>query len=100
MDCTYKSNKYWLLLLNIVRTTTCLNTTFYIIFEFLFQEKKEDFIWFFTILCTLYRQLDLKNPKVIVTGQDIALIVVIYEIFRQTTNLLCLWYINKCVQGE
>ena len=28
MDCTYKSNKYRLLLLNVVGTT-CLNTTFY-----------------------------------------------------------------------
>lgn len=43
MDCTYKSNKYRLPLLNVVGTT-CLNTTFYVTFGFLLQERKDDFI--------------------------------------------------------
>ena len=67
MDCTYKSNKYCLPLLNIVRTT-CLNTTFYAAFGFLPQEQIKDFTWFLRILQTLYRPLDLEDPKVIVTN--------------------------------
>ena len=43
MDCIYKSNKYRLLLLNVVGTT-CLNTTFYAVFGFFLQEQTEDFI--------------------------------------------------------
>lgn len=42
MDCTYKSNKYRLPLLNVVGTT-CLNSTFYAAFGFLLQDRKEDF---------------------------------------------------------
>lgn len=52
MDCTYKSNKYRLPLLNVVETT-CLNTTFYVAFGYLLQEQIEDFTWFlgFCKLC-------------------------------------------------
>lgn len=52
------------------------------------------------MLRNLYRRLDLTDPKVIVTDRDIALMAAIREIFPHTTNLLCLWHINKCVQGE
>lgn len=60
--------------------STSLNTTFYVGFKFLLQERKDDFIWFLTILRTLYRRLDLKDPKVIVTDRDIALMAAIREI--------------------
>lgn len=99
MDCTYKSNKYCLLLLNVVGTT-CLNTTFYSAFGFLLQERIEDFIWFLRILQTLYRQLDLEDLKIIVTDRDSALMAAIRKIFPHTENLLCLWRINKCVQAK
>lgn len=96
MDCIYKSNKYPLPLLNVVGTT-CLNTTFYAAFGFLLQEWIEDFTWFLRILQTLYRRLDLEDPKVIVTNRDSALMAVIREVFPNTKNLLCLWHINKCI---
>ena len=99
MDCTYKSNKYRLPLLNVVGTT-CLNTTFYVAFGFLLQERIEDFTWFLRILQTLYRRLDLEDPKVIVTDRDSALMAAIRNVFPHTKNLLCLWHINKCVQVE
>lgn len=99
MDCTYKSNKYRLPLLNVVGTT-CLNTTFYAAFGLLLQERIEDFTWFLRILQTLYRRLDLKDPKVIVTDRDSALMAVIREVFPHKKNLLCLWHINKCIQAE
>ena len=99
MDCIYKSNKYCLPLLNVVGTT-CLNGTYYVAFGFLLQKKKEDFTWFLTILRSLYRRLDLEDPKVIVTDRDIAVMAAIHEIFPRTTNLLCLWHLNKCVQSE
>ena len=99
MDYTYKSNKYRLLLLNVVGKT-CLNGSYYVAFGFLLQEKKGDFTWFLIILCSFYQRLDLKDPKVIVSNWDIALMTAIHEIFPQTINLLYLWHINKCVQSE
>lgn len=44
--------------------------------------------------------MDLKNPKVIVTDQDAALMAAIRKVFLHIINLLCLWHINKCVQTE
>lgn len=41
IDYIYKSNKYCLSLLNIVKTTY-LNRTFYVAFRFLLQKKKKD----------------------------------------------------------
>lgn len=99
MDCTYKSNKYRLPLLNVVGTTS-LNTTFYAAFGFLLQERTEDFVWFLRILRNLYARLDVEDPKVIVTDRDAALMSAIREVFPKTTNLLCLWHINKSVQAE
>ena len=34
------------------------------------------------------------------TDQEILLMAAIYKIFPHITNLLCLWHINKCVQGK
>lgn len=42
------------------------------------------------ILRSLYRQLDLEDPKVIVTDRDIVFMIAIHEIFPRTTNLLFL----------
>lgn len=83
-------------MLNVVETTY-LNTTFYVAFGFLLQEQKDNFIWFLTILRNLYRQLNLSDPKVIVTDQDIVLMAAIREIFPHTINLLYFWHVNKCV---
>lgn len=99
MDCTYKSNKYCLPLLNVVGTT-CLNTTFYAAFGFLLQERIGDFTWFLRILQTLYRQLDLEDLKVIVTNWASTLMAAIGNVFPHTKNLLCLWHMSKCVQAE
>lgn len=49
MDCTYKSNKYGLLLLNIVKSIY-LNISFYIAFIFFFKKQKDDFIYFLPFL--------------------------------------------------
>lgn len=96
MDCIYKSNKYQLLLLNIIKTMY-LNIIFYVTFRFLFQEKKQDFIWFLTILHILYGFLPFfifyiedwiwKIQKLIIINYDTVMIVVIREIFLYTTNL-------------
>lgn len=69
-------------------------------FSFFLQKKKSDFICFLTILQSFYQQLDLENPKIIITDWDIVFMATINKIFPQTTNLLYLRYINKCIQSE
>lgn len=72
-------------MLNIIKTIY-LNSIFYTTFSFFLQKQKEDFIWFFIIFHTLYRRLDLKNRKIIITNRDIVLIAIIKEVLLYTTN--------------
>ncbi|XP_021762921.1 protein FAR1-RELATED SEQUENCE 5-like [Chenopodium quinoa] len=44
MDCTYKTNKYKMPLLDIVGVTS-FNTLFFCGFAFLFKEKESDYVW-------------------------------------------------------
>ena len=48
----------------------------------------------------LYKQLNLEDPKVIITNRDSALMTAIRKVFPYMENLLYLWHINKCVQAE
>ena len=97
MDCTYKTNRYKLPLISTMGTTA-LNTSFYVEFAFLRQERKENYVWFLQQLKTLYRMLNISYPKVVVTDRDIGLMAAIYSVFPDTRHLLCLWHIHRNVQ--
>jgi MULE transposase domain len=71
LDCTYKTNKFKLPLLNIVGST-CLNTTFYIAFCFLKYEDTESYIWVLSNIKSLYNNQLL--PKALVMDRDMALL--------------------------
>ena len=86
MDCTYKTNRYKLPLISTMGTTA-LNTSFYVGFAFLRQERKEDYVWFLQQLKTLYRMLNISYPKVVVTDRDIGLMAAIYSVFL--THVIC-----------
>ena len=76
MDCTYKTNRYKLPLISTMGTTA-LNTSFYVGFAFLRQERKEDYFWFLQQLKTLYRMLNISYPKVVVNDRDIGVIAMV-----------------------
>ena len=44
LDCTYRTNKFKMPLLNIVGTT-CLDTSFHAAFCFLAKEEEGDYVW-------------------------------------------------------
>ena len=94
MDCTYKTNRYRMPLLDIVGSTAC-NGTFYVAFAFLSTEKQESYDFVLNNLANVYRQLTLPPPKTILTDKDKALLKSINEIFPRTDSMLCHWHINK-----
>ena len=96
MDCTYKTNKYKMPLL-IIMGHTALGTSFCIGFAFLEKEEEEDFTWVMEHLKALYRHLGLKDPEVIVTDRDLALMNAIATVFASSANLLCVWHVNTNV---
>jgi hypothetical protein len=90
MDCTYKTNKFGLPLLNIVGITATYHS-FNAGFCFLRQETKVDYQWAlneFKMKCSV-------SPKAIVTDRELALMNALSEVFPSTKNILCIWHINK-----
>ena len=96
IDCTYKTNRYRMPLL-VISGQTALTTNFYVAFCFTAKETHSDYHWILTQLNTLYLQLELPSPLVIVTDMEKGLISAIEMVFPDTNHLLCIWHINNNV---
>ncbi|XP_078176422.1 uncharacterized protein LOC144569822 [Carex rostrata] len=92
MDCTYKTNRYKMSLLDIVGVS-CFNTSFYAGCAFLKNEKEEDFIW----ALNMFKKVLPKDtqPSVIMSDRQQAFINAVNVVFPATTHLLCVWHIEK-----
>ncbi|GAU43672.1 hypothetical protein TSUD_302350 [Trifolium subterraneum] len=95
MDCTYKTNKYRLPLLEIVGTTST-DMTFVVGFAYMEYEKTDNYRWALEKLKGLFTKQDIL-PQVIVTDRELALMHAIEFVFPHTVNLLCTWHVNKNV---
>nr|XP_043620091.1 PKS-NRPS hybrid synthetase cheA-like [Erigeron canadensis] len=94
MDCTYKTNKYNMPLLDIIGVS-CFNTSFYSGFAFLEKEDEESYAW---ALSAFKKTVGLGNqPFVIMTDRELALMNSIKSVFPFAVNLLCVWHIEKNV---
>ena len=97
MDCTYKTNKYGMPLLDIIGMSS-FNKSFYSCFAFLKHETKEDYVW---ALKMFSNALGFDSqPLVIVSDREMALISAIEVVFLATTHLLCLWHIEKNIVAK
>ena len=99
LDCTYKTNRYKMPLLNIVGET-CLGTSFNVGSCFLCGETQADYEWALRAgLQSLFTMFNLPSPAVWVTGREIALIRAIQSLNSCTSTVLCMWLINTDVRG-
>ncbi|KAB2595838.1 hypothetical protein D8674_031288 [Pyrus ussuriensis x Pyrus communis] len=81
MDCIYKTNKSKMSLLDIIGVSS-FNTSFYFCFVFMKNEKKEDYVFD-------------NHPMMIISDKELALMNAIQIVFPSTSNLLCMWHIEK-----
>jgi hypothetical protein len=93
LDCTYKTNKHGMPLLDMVCVDSC-QRSFCIVFAFLSGETEEDYSWALEHLRSLY-QRDL--PTVVLTGRWLAAMNAVAAWFPSSNALLCLWHVNKAV---
>jgi hypothetical protein len=93
LDCTYKTNRFKLPLLNIVGTT-CLNTTFYIAFCFIRHEDEKGFTWALSQLQSFYCNT---GPQVLIMDRDMAQLKAARVVFPKIPRMLCIWHIEKNV---
>ena len=92
MDCTYKTNKYGMPLLDIIGMSS-FNKSFYSCFVFVKSERTEYYTW---ALQTFSNVLGVDSQcSVIVFDQELALISAIEVVFPKASLHLCVWHIQK-----
>ncbi|XP_057496891.1 uncharacterized protein LOC130781651 isoform X1 [Actinidia eriantha] len=97
MDCTYKTNRYRLPLLEIVGVTST-EMTFSVAFTYLQHEQEDNYTWALSVLCNLMDECAL--PDVIVSEREMDLMNAIDSVFPTARHLLCRWHINKDVMAK
>ncbi|KAL7236169.1 hypothetical protein ACSBR1_019437 [Camellia fascicularis] len=97
MDCTYKTTRYGLPLLEMVGVTST-EETFSVGFAYLQYEREDNYAWALGILHSLMDGNSL--PNIFVTDRKLSLMNAIATIFPRATNLLCKWHINKNVLAK
>ena len=94
INCTYKINKYKILLLIIIEIIS-LNIIFFIDFCFMKDERHIDYIWILKTLKRLYNHLNLLYFETILFDDDKILTSTFFKIFKNIVKYaLCVWHIN------
>uniref|UniRef100_A0A8H7K5T0 MULE transposase domain-containing protein n=1 Tax=Bionectria ochroleuca TaxID=29856 RepID=A0A8H7K5T0_BIOOC len=96
LDCTYKTNKYKMPLLDIVGVDAC-QRSFCIAFAFLGGEEEKDYVWALDRLRSMYEACGARMPSVILTDRCLACMNAVSHCFPAAVSLLCLWHANKAV---
>ncbi|XP_058741131.1 protein FAR1-RELATED SEQUENCE 5-like [Vicia villosa] len=94
-DCTYKTNRYRLPLLEIVGVTSA-KLTFSVAFAYLEYEREENLTWALDKLNELFYYEKLL-PDVMVTDRELALMNAIDSVYLNVSHLLCTFHISKNV---
>jgi hypothetical protein len=98
LDCTYKTNKYKMPLLEIIGVDAC-QRSFCIAFAFLSGETEADYSWVSSQIKEMYIIYNIRLPSIILTDCCLACINTIEATFPSPSSkhLLCLWHANKAV---
>ncbi len=98
MNCIYKTNKYKMLLLIIIKVIV-LNIIFYVAFCFMKDENYNDYIWVMQTLKWLYNHLDLSYSETVLFNNDKMLTSALHHIFSDSeyhvNHALCMWHMNN-----
>jgi hypothetical protein len=93
LDCTYKTNKYGMPLLDMIGVDAC-QRSFCIAFAFLSGETDQDYLWALDRLRSLYELCHTRLPSVILTDRDKACMNAAEICFPSSISLLCLWLLE------
>ncbi|KAJ5090411.1 hypothetical protein N7532_009095 [Penicillium argentinense] len=105
MDCTYKTNRYNMPLLDIVGFT-CTGASIYLGWAFIVNEREETYKIVMVYLLEMYEHLHENDrsfpsaPSTILTDKEPALINAVHAIFPSTKTIICIWHINMNVMKK
>ncbi|KAM4067959.1 MULE transposase [Hirsutella rhossiliensis] len=100
LDCTYKTNRFKMPLLNTCGSTS--EKTFSVASVFLSGEAEPQYRWALQCLLDLAAEEGIPLPRVIVTDRELALMnaLVSFSELAPVIHLLCRWHINKNVLAQ
>ncbi|KAL8476987.1 hypothetical protein ACS0TY_029330 [Phlomoides rotata] len=96
MDCTYKTNRYRMPLLEIVGMTPT-DLTFGVACAYMNAEREDNYTWALSTLSSL--MVDLCLPNLIITDRELALMKAVKSIFPTANHTLCRWHINRNIMA-
>lgn len=96
LDCTYKTNRYKMPLLEIVGVTST-DLTFCIAIAYLVAEKEENYMWALERLKSVLVDSEVEMPSVFISDRETTLINAIGFVFPESAHMLCTWHIKNNV---
>lgn len=93
LDCTYKTNRFRMPLLNICAVTGNRKTV-QAVLCFLSGEKKEDYDWAIEKFGDLMTTHEIPEPNTWVTDRELAVMNCLDHFFPDGDHLLCTWHVN------
>ncbi|XP_012858121.1 PREDICTED: uncharacterized protein LOC105977367 [Erythranthe guttata] len=96
MDCTYKTNKYGMPLLEIIGITP-VGRNYTIAVAFMSHEDADTYEW--TLNC-LKELLDGVEPDAILTDRELGLLKALPNVFPFSYHMLCIFHINRNVEAN
>jgi hypothetical protein len=93
LDCTYKTNRFRIPLLNLCGVTGN-KKTIQAALCFLSGEKEEDYEWAMTQFKELLEEHDIPWPVSMVTDRELALMNALDTVFPEVVHILCTWHVN------
>ena len=99
LDCTYKTNRFNMPLLNICAITGN-NMVVQMGLAFLSGEKEEDYNWAIDQLKDIIHQNTIEEPVSLVTDRDLALMRCLDTRFPLVSHILCCWHVNMNILAK
>ena len=99
MDCTYKTNRFNMPLVNIYGSAGN-NMTPQIACAFLGGEKEEDYTWVLIAFIEMCNKNGVSKPRLFVTDRELALLNSIDNLFLTSDHILCRWHVNMNVVAK
>jgi len=96
LDCTYKTNRYKMSLLEIVGVTST-DQIFCIAIAYLVAESEENYIWALEQLKSIMVDCEVEMPSVFVSDRELALLNAIGKVFPNSAHMLCKWHIKNSI---
>ena len=96
IDCTYKTNKYNLPLVNLA-VVSGMNTTVQAGLAFIRSEAEDSCLWVLENWKSVIDEEKIESPRIFLTDRSIALMRAVETTFPEADFLICRWHQNKDV---